>query len=63
MMAREETMRSPVMGDAMRRVLPVVSPDGSDSQMLDNTLEFLCMNGIALPMAGMILLLSHGRRG
>lgn len=56
MMAREETMRSPVMGDAMRRVLPVVSPDGSDSQMLDNTLEFLCMNGIALPMAGMILL-------
>ena len=56
MLAREETMRSPVMGDDMLRVLPVVIPDGSDSQMLDNTLEFLNMNGIPLPLAGMILL-------
>ena len=56
MKAREETMRSPVMGDEMRRVLPVVDDDGSDSQMLDNTLEFLAMNGFPLPLAGMILL-------
>ena len=56
MKAREETMRSSVMGDSMKRVLPVVDPDGSDSQMLDNTLEFLAMNGFALPLAGMVLL-------
>ncbi len=56
MKAREETMRSPVMGDEMRRVLPVVDDGGSDSQMLDNTLEFLAMNGFPLPLAGMILL-------
>ena len=56
MKAREETMRSEVMGGEMRRVLPVVDPDGSDSQMLDNTLEFLTMNGFPLPLAGMILL-------
>ena len=56
MKAREETMRSPVMGDEMRRVLPVVQEDGSDSQMLDNTLEFLAMNGFPLSLAGMILL-------
>ncbi|MBR5111184.1 MAG: glutamate synthase large subunit [Clostridia bacterium] len=56
MKAREETMRSPVMGDDMARVLPVVQDDGSDSQMLDNTLEFLAMNGFPLPLAGMILL-------
>ena len=56
MKAREETMRSAVMGDAMKRVLPVVDPDGSDSQMLDNTLEFLAMNGFPLPLAGMVLL-------
>ncbi len=56
MKAREETMRSPVMGDEMRRVLPVISEDGSDSQMLDNTLEFLSMNGFPLSLAGMILL-------
>ena len=56
MKAREETMRSAVMGDAMRRVLPVVDEGGSDSQMLDNTLEFLAMNGFPLPLAGMVLL-------
>ena len=56
MKAREETMHSPVMGDEMARVLPVVTEGGSDSQMLDNTLEFLAMNGFPLPLAGMILL-------
>ena len=56
MKAREETMKSAVMGDSMKRVLPVVNPNGSDSQMLDNTLEFLAMNGFPLPLAGMILL-------
>ncbi len=56
MKAREETMRSPVMGEEMRRVLPVVAEGGSDSQMLDNTLEFLAMNGFPLSLAGMILL-------
>ena len=56
MKAREETMRSAVMGDEMRRVLPVVTEGGSDSQMLDNTLEFLAVNGFPLPLAGMILL-------
>ncbi len=56
MKAREETMRSPVMGDSMKRVLPVVESGGSDSQMLDNTLEFLAMNGFPLPLAAMTLL-------
>ncbi len=56
MKAREETMRSQVMGDEMFRVLPVVSEGGSDSQMLDNAMEFLCMNGFTLPLAGMVLL-------
>ena len=56
MKAREETMRSDLMGAEMARVLPVVTEGGSDSQMLDNTLEFLAMNGFPLPLAGMILL-------
>ena len=56
MKAREETMRSDVMGAEMRRVLPMVDNEGSDSQMLDNTLEFLAMNGFPLSLAGMILL-------
>ena len=56
MKAREETMRSAVMGEEMHRVLPVVEEGGSDSQMLDNTLEFLTMNGFPLSLAGMILM-------
>ena len=56
MKAREETMRSQVMGEEMRRVLPVVTEGGSDSQMLDNTLEFLHKNVFPLSLAGMILL-------
>ena len=56
MRAREETMRSPLLGEDMLRVLPVIQMGGSDSQMLDNTLEFLYMNGMPLPLAGMVLL-------
>ena len=56
MKAREETMRSETMGEEMARVLPVVTEEGSDSQMLDNTLEFLAMNGFPLSLAGMVLL-------
>ena len=55
MLAREETMRSPVFsGTDMDKVLPAVSASGSDSAMLDNTLEFMMMNGIDLPLAVMI---------
>ena len=54
MLAREENMASEqLMGD-MDKVLPVVNPDGSDSARLDNTLEFLTMSGMDLPLAVMI---------
>ena len=53
MLAREETMRSPVLGDKMKDVLPVVAEQGSDSAMLDNALEFMMMNGMPLPLAVM----------
>ena len=54
MLAREETMDSPCMAEDMDKVLPVISRTGSDSAMLDNTLEFMMMNGIPLPLAVMI---------
>ncbi|MGN0659644.1 MAG: glutamate synthase large subunit [Emergencia sp.] len=56
MLAREETLRSPYMEDDMDKVLPVVDRSGSDSSMLDNTLEFLVMNGVELPLAVMMTL-------
>jgi len=57
MLAREETMFTDAFSDAdMTRVLPVISQSGSDSAMLDNTLEFLTMAGMELPLAASILI-------
>ncbi|MCD7770178.1 MAG: glutamate synthase subunit alpha, partial [Oscillospiraceae bacterium] len=54
MIAREETMSSAVMRENMDKIFPVINSSGSDSAMLDNTLEFLVMNGMELPLALMI---------
>jgi glutamate synthase (NADPH/NADH) large chain len=54
MLAREETMSAKVLEPNMDKVLPVVNVSGSDSAMLDNTLEFLVMSGMELPLAVMI---------
>lgn len=56
MLAREETMVSPHLQDELHKVLPVVNTQGSDSAMLDNTLEFLVMSGMDLPLAVMIMI-------
>ena len=56
MLAREETMTSQIMHSEMGKVLPVINSSGSDSAMLDNTLEFLVMNGLDLPLAVMVLI-------
>ena len=54
MLAREETMKSEHLKGDLDKVLPVVNTEGSDSAMLDNTLEFLVMSGMELPLAVMI---------
>lgn len=54
MLAREENMESPYLKGELHKVLPVVNRNGSDSAMLDNTLEFLVMSGMELPLAVMI---------
>ncbi|MCH5297727.1 MAG: glutamate synthase large subunit [Ruminococcus sp.] len=54
MLAREETMRSEHLKGDLDKVIPVVNTEGSDSAMLDNTLEFLVMSGMDLPLAVMI---------
>ena len=54
MLAREETMSSPLLDKEADKVLPVINAEGSDSAMLDNTLEFLYMNGMELPLAVMV---------
>lgn len=54
MQAREENMASAHLKGQLHKVLPVVDRRGSDSAMLDNTLEFLVMSGMELPLAVMI---------
>ncbi len=54
MLAREENMESGHLRGLFHKVLPVVDTSGSDSAMLDNTLEFLVMSGMDLPLAVMI---------
>ena len=43
MLSREENMKCDVLDT--EKVFPVVDVNGSDSAMLDNTLEFLVMSG------------------
>lgn len=54
MLAREETISSPIMKEDMNKILPIINTSGSDSAMLDNALEFMVMNGMDLPLAVMI---------
>ena len=54
MLAREENMESEHLHGELHKILPVINASGSDSAMLDNTLEFLVMSGMDLPLAVMI---------
>ena len=56
MNARESVLSSDVFGDDLKKVLPVVNQDGSDSSIFDNCVEFLMLSGRPLPqvMAMMI---------
>ena len=56
MLAREETMHCKALQNDMYKILPVVNMNGSDSARLDNTLEFLVMSGMPLPLAVMIMI-------
>lgn len=55
--SRQKNMASPyIPGDILKRVLPVITPGGSDSAMFDNTLEFLYLNGYELAHALMMMI-------
>jgi len=56
MKAREALFASDLFGEDTPKILPVVNPNGSDSAMLDNTLELLVLAGRSLPHAMMMLI-------
>jgi len=56
MHARESLLKSDLFGDDMKKLLPIINEDGSDSGMFDNCLEFLVLGGRSLPHAMMMMI-------
>ena len=56
MHARQSLLNSPLFGDDLRKLFPIIAPDGSDSANFDNAVELLLQSGRSLPhvMAMMI---------
>ena len=56
MKAREALLRSDVLGDDLKKVLPIIREGGSDTATFDNALEFLVMAGRSLPHAVLMMI-------
>ncbi len=56
MHAREALFSSPLFGDDLKKILPVIDQGGSDSAMFDNVLEMLSLSGRSLPHAVMMMI-------
>ncbi|MGN0462981.1 MAG: glutamate synthase subunit alpha, partial [Ruminococcus sp.] len=54
MLAREESISCDILKDDLGKIFPIVDTKGSDSARLDNSLEFMMMAGMPLPLAVMI---------
>jgi glutamate synthase (NADPH/NADH) large chain len=49
MHARQSILGSPLFGDDIKKLFPIVSPGGSDSSNFDNAVELLFQSGRSLP--------------
>ncbi len=56
MHARQAMFESELFGDDMKKVLPIIDTNGSDSAMFDNCLELLVLAGRSLPHAMMMMI-------
>ena len=56
MHARERNFRSPMFGDDVRKITPVINARGSDSAMFDNALELLVRAGRSIDHAVMMMI-------
>jgi glutamate synthase domain-containing protein 2/glutamate synthase domain-containing protein 1/glutamate synthase domain-containing protein 3 len=56
MKAREGLLQSSAFGEDLNKVLPVITPGGSDTATFDNVLEFLVMSGRSLPHAVLMMI-------
>jgi glutamate synthase (ferredoxin) len=56
MRAREGLLASDVLGDDLKKILPVIREGGSDTATFDNVLEMLVMTGRSLPHAILMMI-------
>jgi glutamate synthase (ferredoxin) len=56
MHARQGMIASELFGDDLKKLLPIIQEDGSDSAKFDNCLEFLALSGRSLPHAVMMMI-------
>ena len=56
MHARQALFASELFGDDIKKILPIINPNGSDSSMFDNTLELLVLAGRPLAHAMMMMI-------
>jgi len=49
MHARQSILESPLFGDDIKKLFPVIAPGGSDSAAFDNAVELLLQSGRSLP--------------
>ena len=55
MYARQAMCQSDLFGPDIKKIMPIVDGEGSDSGMMDNCLEFLTLAGRSLPHAVMMM--------
>src|SRR5262249_8261240 len=51
MHARQSVLASPLFGDDIKKLSPIIAPGGSDSANFDNALELLYLSGRSMPHA------------
>ncbi len=56
MKARQALFTSQIFGDDLKKILPVINTDGSDSAQFDNCVELLTLAGRELPHAMMMMI-------
>jgi glutamate synthase (NADPH/NADH) large chain len=56
MRAREGLLRSSLLGDDLKKMLPIIREGGSDTATFDNVLELLVMAGRSLPHAVLMMI-------
>src|ERR1700722_11554990 len=56
MHARQMLFQSKLFGDDLKKIIPVINTDGSDSAQFDNCVEMLVMAGRELPHAMMMMI-------